>query len=111
MEVFVKEPSLEWITYSGRFEALHGCSKVSQARKKLEGVNPVEPFIQDLQVNCNLRENKDSYISLVKGDVKEDIRARKGHVVSIEEQIDCLLDLATDRNVLGRMYEGYCPWI
>lgn len=40
------------------------------------------------------------------------IRAReleKG--LSVEKQVACLIDQATDPNVLGRTYEGWEPWM
>lgn len=33
------------------------------------------------------------------------------HVLTVEEQVDCLVDMATDANILGRIYIGWCPWI
>ena len=33
------------------------------------------------------------------------------HVLTVEEQVDCLVDLATDKNVIGRIYVGWSPWI
>lgn len=30
--------------------------------------------------------------------------------LSVEQQVDCLLDQATDANVLGRVWAGWEPW-
>ena len=30
---------------------------------------------------------------------------------SVEEQVACLIDLATDANILGRTYQGWEPWV
>lgn len=112
MEVFVKEPSLDWEKYAGKFENIHGFTKVFQAKRKLEGINPVQCIVHDLMTNACIQDTIDDYLKIVKGDPQYDVRARKGSdLLSVEEQVDCLLDLATDRNVLGRMYPGYQPWI
>lgn len=111
MEVFVQEPSLEWISYARAFERIHGFTKVHQAKKKLEGINPVECMVEDLKANANIRNYVDHYVKVVVGDAEYDVRARKGNDLTVEEQVECLMDLATDRNVLGRMYGGFQAWI
>lgn len=111
MGVFVEEPSLDWKQYAEEFEKCHGFSKMFQAKEKLTGINPVECFVQDLQANSMPTELRCAYIKTVKGDAQYDIRARKGNNLNVEEQVDCLLDLATDRNVLGRMFAGYASWV
>ena len=30
---------------------------------------------------------------------------------NVEEQVDCLIDHATDPNILGRTYVGWEPWV
>lgn len=111
MEVFVKEPSLDWIRYAIAFEGVHHFTKVAQAKKKLEGINPVECVVQDLLVNSQLNDCINDYVRNARGDPEQDVRARKNNNISVEEQVECLLNLATDRNILGRMYEGYTSWI
>jgi len=33
------------------------------------------------------------------------------HFLTVEEQVDCLVDMATDDNILGRTWVGWSPWI
>ena len=33
------------------------------------------------------------------------------HCSSVEEQVACLIDLATDANILGRTWQGWDPWV
>ncbi len=41
-----------------------------------------------------------------------DIRARvKDKCTSATEQVECLVDMATDPNILGRTWGGWAPWI
>lgn len=32
-------------------------------------------------------------------------------VLSVTDQVDCLVDMATDPNILGRQYEGLATWV
>lgn len=51
-------------------------------------------------------------LDVVRGLKEHNIRARKAEKdLSVEEQVDCLLDQATDPNLLGRVYVGWEPWV
>ena len=46
------------------------------------------------------------------GDKKFNKRARvEERCNSVEEQVECLLDHATDPNILGRVWGGWEPWV
>ena len=64
---------------------------------------------------CRLRLSCGHTQALVRGDAVLDKRAAitsKGDVpLSEEEQAACLLDMATDANILGRAYRGWRPWL
>ena len=46
------------------------------------------------------------------GDKKYSSRAEIGErCSSVEEQVVCLIDHATDPNILGRTWQGWEPWI
>lgn len=46
------------------------------------------------------------------GDKSVNIRAREPeNGLSVETQVDCLIDQATDANILGRTYQGWDPWV
>ncbi len=49
---------------------------------------------------------------IVRGSREHNIRARVGaRCASVKEQVDCLVDQATDPNILGRTYWGWAPFI
>ena len=49
---------------------------------------------------------------ILTGDKKHSKRAQVGkRCSSVEEQIACLIDHATDPNILGRTYVGWEPWV
>lgn len=116
MNVFIQEPSMDWKEYANHYYKVHNESKMIQAQQKLSGVNPTLIFVKDLEANPNFHkynDYKEAYIKLVKGDPDSDPRASqlKQTNLSTEKQVECLIDLATDRNILGRMYAGYTSWI
>ena len=46
------------------------------------------------------------------GDKVQDIRAKLDKKnLSPEQQVACLLNQATDRNILGRVWAGWEPWM
>lgn len=116
MNVFIQEPSMDWKEYANQYFKIHSESKVMQAEQKLNGINPVLIFVKDLEANTNFdkrSDDKKAYIKLVQGDPECNVRAQMQQQtkLSTEKQVECLIDLATDRNVLGRMYVGYRPWV
>ena len=38
-------------------------------------------------------------------------RAMPAVGLDVEDQVDCLIEQATDPNVLGRMWQGWAPWL
>lgn len=51
-------------------------------------------------------------LAVAQGKEQHNIRARLGDKdLSVEDQVDCLLDQATDPNILGRVWIGWEPWI
>lgn len=114
MNIFIQEPSLDWKEYASQYFKIHDESKITQAQEKLAGANPVLIFVKDLQANAcfdKCGDYKNAYIKLVRGDPDYNVRAKFQQQMSTEKQIECLIDLATDRNILGRMYAGYAPWV
>lgn len=88
--------------------------KVENAQRKLDLWNPAEVTIAELQ--SSVHANK-PYIAaleaIVRGDPQRNARARVlGSVCeSVQEQVDCLIDQATDPNLLGRIFAGWQPWV
>lgn len=51
-------------------------------------------------------------LAVARGTEEHNIRARLGEKeLSVEEQVDCLIDQATDPNILGRTFTGWEPWM
>jgi DNA-dependent protein kinase catalytic subunit len=128
MDVFVKEPSLDWkvnarkqasaakkntgYSHESQEESWYPKEKVDQARKKLEGYNPAHVMKVDLNKGHGGSLESKCLESLLMGDRHLNVRARvEVQCSSVEEQVACLIDQATDANILGRTWQGWEPWV
>ncbi|XP_056648968.1 DNA-dependent protein kinase catalytic subunit-like isoform X1 [Diorhabda sublineata] len=118
MTVFIREPSIDWLEHAGRTESKkndtwYPMAKINQAARKLGGANPADIMLEELRAGTRLENYTEAYIRHVKGDPDDNLRARlSGRMdLSPEDQVDCLIDHATDYNLLGRMYFGWRPWV
>ncbi|XP_072042849.1 DNA-dependent protein kinase catalytic subunit-like [Amphiura filiformis] len=127
MDVFVKEPSLDWkknaqkqadvgqgqadpddVADSSWFPK----EKVKYARLKLEGANPTYITRFELKLGHSTNKAFKAFQEVVKGDVRKSVRASKPDTgLSVEQQVDCLIEQATDPNILGRVYLGWEAWM
>jgi hypothetical protein len=82
------------------------------ARRKLDRANPASTLISDLTLSN--QAGKDFFpvlerIALGSND-RGDLRARVGEqCATVEEQVRCLIELATSTEALGHMWPGWCP--
>ena len=52
------------------------------------------------------------YEKLLMGDRADNVRATlPSSGLTVDQQVDCLVDLATDPNILGRFWAGWEPWM
>jgi DNA-dependent protein kinase catalytic subunit len=126
MAVFVQEPLLDWATYARRLadqqKSLAGGDgdalwfpkkRIEIATQKLNGWNPA--FITEKELRESTQSTKpylNNIIRVVRGDAKENARAQaKDKCVSVKEQVDCLVDQATDPAILGRAWVGWGPFL
>lgn len=118
MDVFIKEPNLDWLYQSKRdsekSSEWDASLRLKIASKKLSGANP-RKLIEDELEHSIISEYPDyyrGYLKLLKGDEQSNIRARlPDENLNVGEQIQCLIDLASDPAILGVTYGGFQPWI
>lgn len=121
MKVFIQEPSIDWLKHAKKIELSvnddennwYPQEKISDANLKFAGIHPLVIFIKDIKSrrydSKDLQEKILEYLEGVQGcDYRAD-QKREG--LSPEQQVKCLIDQAIDRNLLGRMYLGWEPWI
>eukprot|EP01090_Pellita_catalonica_P010347 TRINITY_DN21794_c0_g1_i1.p2 TRINITY_DN21794_c0_g1~~TRINITY_DN21794_c0_g1_i1.p2 ORF type:complete len:142 (-),score=30.06 TRINITY_DN21794_c0_g1_i1:18-443(-) len=123
MDVFVKEPLVDWVKLSRRLTrdqsiVSHGAKwfpreKIEIARRKLSCENSAGIMISELEGSVHADAQYLKHLrDIVRGDPKHNVRARlPQQCKSIKDQIDCLIDHATDPNILARVYAGWAPWI
>ncbi|XP_049912803.1 DNA-dependent protein kinase catalytic subunit isoform X2 [Epinephelus moara] len=126
MDVFVKEPSLDWKNFELKQLKKGGTwtdsvntkeinwyplQKVNFARRKLEGANPAAITSEELKLGFEKDAAFPGMQSVASGTEEHNIRARLPAAgLPVEKQVDCLLDQAMDPNVLGRVWAGWEPW-
>ncbi|KAH9308159.1 hypothetical protein KI387_036070 [Taxus chinensis] len=137
LDIFVNEPLVDWKNEAMKTAALrqtelsgggsesqprqvssheqqHVALKIENAHRKLNFWNPADITISEL--NSSIHSSK-PYLSdlekIVRGNPEYNVRARIQRTVceSIQEQVDCLIDQATDLNLLGRIWVGWQPWL
>ncbi|XP_039189656.1 DNA-dependent protein kinase catalytic subunit isoform X1 [Crotalus tigris] len=127
MDIFVKEPSLDWKNFELKQLRKGGTwtkeintdevnwyplQKVKFARRKLAGANPAVITCDELRLGHEKSETFREYVSVAQGSKQFNIRARESQDGLTEEiQVKCLIDQATDPNILGRTWEGWEPWM
>nr|CAD7432145.1 unnamed protein product [Timema monikensis] len=128
MEVFVLEPSIDWLELARKQNKnIHASTsfrkvgedswfprqKVSLARKKFEGANPAAITEEELQtgiMSSSVALKK--ILEVARGDAEHNIRAKLPDMnLTPEKQVDCLLDQATDYHLLGMSWDGWEPWV
>ncbi|XP_037550083.1 DNA-dependent protein kinase catalytic subunit [Nematolebias whitei] len=126
MDVFVKEPLLDWKNFEVKQLKKAGTwtesvntkeinwfplQKVNFARRKLEGANPAAITSEELKLGFEKDAAFPGMQAVALGSEEHNVRAKlPAEGLSVEKQVDCLLDQAMDPNVLGRVWAGWEPW-
>ncbi|KAM9839260.1 DNA-dependent protein kinase catalytic subunit [Aulostomus maculatus] len=126
MDVFVKEPSLDWKNFELKQLKKGGTwtesinvkeinwyplQKVNFARRKLEGDNPAFITSEELKLGFEKDAAFQGMLAVALGTEEHNIRAKLPAAgLSVENQVDCLLDQAQDQNILGRVWVGWEAW-
>ena len=84
---------------------------MATARRKLELGNPSSILAEELRENVHVGKEP-AFGHVARGNKRLHQRALVGDTcTSVEQQVTCLLELATDCNMLGRQYEGLETWL
>ncbi|KAM4865347.1 DNA-dependent protein kinase catalytic subunit [Thomomys bottae] len=127
MDVFVKDPSFDWKNFEQKMLKKGGSwieeiniteknwyprQKICYAMKKLAGANPAVITCDELLLGHEKSPAFGSYTAVARGSRDHNIRAQEPDSgLSEETQVKCLIDQATDPNILGRTWEGWEPWM
>ena len=130
MGVFLREPLLDWQKEARLLRTeggAHAGLKVELAKARLSGRHPAAITVAELQAGHSRQPHWQALKAIVEGDRHRDDRAKirvvtqqshgrggqgsPGGVLTVEQQVACLLDQATDPNILGRTWEGWKPFV
>lgn len=127
MEIFVKEPSFDWKGFEQTMQRKGGSwikeinvneknwysqHKIRYAKRKLAGANPAVITCDELRLGHGTSPAFLSYTAVARGNKDYNIRAQEPESgLSEETQVKCLVDQATDPNILGRTWQGWEPWM
>lgn len=126
LEVFVKEPTLDWLL-SSKLKSVGNAKgtttsewnpekRIDIVKRKLNGANPTKILIEELSAG-NIKSKKalfEAYQAIING--SDDSLRKKfengpsGEILTVEDQIICLTELATDKAILATTYIGWDAW-
>lgn len=121
-EVFIRDPLIDWIKIaktkvnnqsSQSIEDLdmYPKEKLEVVHNKLIGINPVSIMISELQLTKHSRENYYRNLeAIVRGDHHRPRASMGAGILPLCEQVDALIDMATDPDILGRTWSGWAPY-
>ncbi len=122
LEIFTKEPTIDWLNESKKkFVALEDNdvlvwdpeTRVKLSERKLLGANPRKITEEELSSGMVASDPNvlNVYLKILNGEKGKNIRAElPDDKLSVDQQVSCLVDLATDNYVLGSTYFGWDPW-
>lgn len=127
MDVFIKEPSFDWKNFEQKMLKKGGSwiqeinvneknwyplQKVQYAKRKLAGANPAVITCDELFLGHEKSPAFRDFTAVSRGSKDHNIRAQEPESgLSEETQVKCLIDQATDPNILGRTWTGWEPWM
>uniref|UniRef100_A0A182QNF4 non-specific serine/threonine protein kinase n=1 Tax=Anopheles farauti TaxID=69004 RepID=A0A182QNF4_9DIPT len=129
LEVFVREPTVDWLKAARQRteerpsshradRAWNPRERVDMVLRKLNGANPKQLLANELRFGAvaQQREFLVGYLALVNASSpvsQAKVEAGGGgatKTLSTELQMEMLLEMATDRTLLGITYHGWYPW-
>ena len=122
-EVFIREPLMDWLKISKMKSESKNSQQLEQdtisyprdrlriLEMKLSSFNPVTIMLKELEISRHA--NAPYYqqiVSSVKG-ADHTFRAPfGGDIISVCDQMDILIDMASDPDILGRTWTGWAPY-
>ncbi|KAM3580927.1 hypothetical protein VKS41_006986 [Umbelopsis sp. WA50703] len=86
--------------------------KLEIASRKLQGENPGHIVAKELVIGHGSKPYITSMKAVAIGDKQNNFRANIPNMCpTVSDQVNCLLDLATDGNALGRMWVGWMSFV
>eukprot|EP01155_Anaeramoeba_flamelloides_P010613 Anaeramoba_flamelloidesa325894_113.p1 GENE.a325894_113~~a325894_113.p1 ORF type:complete len:915 (+),score=279.52 a325894_113:361-3105(+) len=121
MDIFLKEPLLDWQKFAGMLEKRIGTVKKTEKdstkmewfpTKKIEIAktkffeHPRKVFLQEIRNSIHVGK---PYFNALEEIITGGSDLQQA--TSINQQVEFLIDHATDPNILGRFWKGWQPWV
>ncbi|XP_022179332.1 DNA-dependent protein kinase catalytic subunit-like isoform X2 [Myzus persicae] len=126
MQVFINDPSADWAkiakTLTLRIDSDFNSKeiqwfpkqKILSGKDKMNGINPIEILCRELEISCISNDYKKALLNILKSDSQNNTYKRSELQkcnITHNQQIDCLLDIATDHQILCLAYSGLQLWV
>lgn len=123
LETFVREPTKDWLDFVRMQEGDSAGSRVEMfseerircLKGKLSGLHPAHVTVWALSKNKSAGKDRTVLMGLkevVLGTTSETTRAAMGEDgLTVHQQVDALLEQATDPKILGRTWMGWAPYL
>lgn len=127
LEVFINEPTLDWLRKSkinsiGNAEDESSVNsiwnpevRIDIVKRKLNGANPTKTLIDELNSD-HMKTNAalfNAYKAMIAGNddcMRSKLMGNEDNL-TVEEQVACLTELATDEAILATTYIGWDSWL
>ncbi|KAL3131384.1 hypothetical protein ABBQ38_007699 [Trebouxia sp. C0009 RCD-2024] len=91
---------------------MHIKLKINNALQKLSGKHPADIMLLEVAAKHAISAHWKALQAIVKGNNSHNFRAMVGgDALDVDDQVQCLLDQATDPNILGRSWQGWKPYL
>jgi len=113
MDIFIRDPILDWTreTQKGDDVEKHVEMRVMHARSKLSLANPASICTEQCKPKHSQSAHWEGLQRLILGD-DNGARARAGKMCEdVEQQVECLMDMATDPRILANSWTGWKAWM
>jgi DNA-dependent protein kinase catalytic subunit len=113
MDIFIRDPILDWTreTQKGDDVEKHVEMRVMHARSKLSLANPAFICIEQCKPKHGQSAHWEGLQRLIIGD-DDGVRAQAGETCKdVDEQVECLMDMATDPRILANSWTGWKSWL
>lgn len=113
LEIYLNDPVVDWIKQSTGQQkdsfSWEPRRRIMIARSKLDGLHPFEILKQDLACNVHIKPLFSELMKIICDD--ESSKKDYNFFVEANEQVDILLDLASNPNILLKHFHGLQLWI
>ena len=110
MDIFLRDPLIDWereeLCTRKKSSSSHSEERIARACGKLELANPTAILLQECSAKHKSRPYWNSMRAVLGGSETNDTKCR-----DIEEQVEALLELATNPEVLAVSWSGWRPWL